>query len=50
MFFLIVGAPLILLTYHTLFLIIFRNRETFTVNFAVDTVQPLAMSGSAEAV
>ena len=32
----------------TLFLIIFRNWETFTVNFAVDTEQPLAMSGSAE--
>jgi len=34
----------------TLFLIMFRNWETFTVNFAVDTEQPLTMSGSAEAV
>jgi len=34
----------------TLFLIIFCNWETFTVNFAVDTEQPLTMSGSAEAV
>jgi len=34
----------------TLFLIIFRNWETFTVNFAVDTGQPLTMSGLAEAV
>ena len=30
-----------------LFLIIFRNWETFTVNFAVETEQPLTMSGSA---
>ena len=29
----------------TLFLIIFRNWETFTVNFAVHTEQLLAMSG-----
>jgi len=33
----------------TLFLIMFHNWETFTMNFAVDTEQPLAMSGSAEA-
>jgi len=26
------------------------NWETFTVNFAVDTERPLAMSGSAEAI
>jgi len=34
----------------TLFLIIFGNWETFTVNFGVDTEQPLAISGSSEAV
>jgi len=34
----------------TLFLIIFRNWKTFTGNFALNTEQPLTMSGSAEAV
>jgi len=34
----------------TLFLIIFRDRETFTVNFAVNAEQPLTMSWSGEAV
>ena len=41
MFFLLISETV------TLFLIIFRNWETFTMNFAVDTEQPLAMSGSA---
>ena len=44
MFFLLISETV------TLFLVIFRNWETFTVNFAVGTEQPLAMSGSAEAV
>jgi len=34
----------------TLFLIIFRNWETFTVNLAVDTEQQLTLSASTEVV
>ena len=44
MFFLLISETV------PLFLIIFRNWETFTVKFAVDTEQPLTMNGYGEAV